>query len=89
MVFTPRLIQKALDSLRNMDEIFGFLPKDVYTGLFKSVIFGLTISTIGCAQGLRAHGGALGVGRATRNTVVVSFVMIIILSYFLTWIFYH
>lgn len=80
---------RALESLRNMDETFGIFPKDIYTGLFKSVVFGLTISTIGCAQGLRAYGGALGVGRATRNSVVVSFVMIIILSYFLTWIFYH
>jgi phospholipid/cholesterol/gamma-HCH transport system permease protein len=72
-----------------MDSTFGVFPKDIYTGLFKSLVFGITLSTIGCAQGLRAKGGALGVGRATRNTVVISFVMIIILSYFITWIFYH
>lgn len=62
--------------------------KDIYTGLLKAVVFGLMISLIGCSQGLRASGGAIGVGLATRRSVIYSFVMIIIVGYFGTAIFH-
>lgn len=65
------------------------IPKDVYTGLFKSVVFGLTIGVISCASGLRARGGALGVGNATRSAVRDSIIAVIIFNYFMTWIFYQ
>jgi phospholipid/cholesterol/gamma-HCH transport system permease protein len=79
---------KALDALTTLDPAFG-LPKDIYTGLVKAVVFGSEIAIIGCAAGLRAAGGALGVGRATRSAVVSAFLLIIISSYFLSWIFYR
>jgi phospholipid/cholesterol/gamma-HCH transport system permease protein len=63
--------------------------KDLYVGIFKAFIFGITIGTVSCAQGLRARGGALGVGRATRLTVVQSFLLIIIFGYFITGLFYR
>lgn len=66
----------------------GLELKDIYTGLFKSVIFGLIISTVGCSQGLSAKGGAIGVGLATRRSVIRSFVLIIITGYFTTAIFH-
>lgn len=62
--------------------------KDIYTGLLKAVIFGMIISTVGCSQGLRASGGAIGVGSATRQSVINSFVMVIIVGYFGTALFY-
>lgn len=62
--------------------------KDVYTGLLKAVIFGLVIAVVGCSQGLRASGGAIGVGRATRRSVVTSFLLIIIIGYYITFLFY-
>lgn len=79
---------KALDSLTTLDHVFG-LPKDIYTGLFKAVIFGIQIAVIGCGAGLRAEGGALGVGRATRSAVVSAFLLIIASSYFISSLFYH
>ncbi|NUN49152.1 MAG: ABC transporter permease [Candidatus Brocadiae bacterium] len=63
--------------------------KDIYSGLFKAFLFGALISSVGCAQGLRATGGAEGVGRATMRTVVICFVYILIFDYILTWLFYH
>lgn len=66
-----------------------FDSKDLFVGLLKAFIFGLTIGTISCSQGLRAKGGALGVGRATRMTVVQSFLLIIIFGYFITGLFYR
>jgi phospholipid/cholesterol/gamma-HCH transport system permease protein len=62
--------------------------KDIYSGLFKSFIFGITIALVGCAQGLRAQNGAAGVGRATMRAVVISFIAILIFDYILTWFFY-
>jgi len=65
------------------------LPKDVYGGLAKSFVYGITISIISCAAGIRARGGALGVGNATRAAVRDSIILVIILNYFMTWFFYQ
>ena len=77
-------VEQSLSS----DLWFAGLPKDVYTGLAKAIVFGVIIATIGCASGLRASGGALGVGRATRTAVIQSFLLIIIVGYYLTSFFY-
>lgn len=60
--------------------------KDLYGGLLKSFVFGLTIGTVACAQGLRAEGGPAGVGRATLHSVVISFMLILIFDYLLTFL---
>ena len=62
--------------------------KDPYSGLFKAMVFGMTIATVGCTMGMRTTGGAIGVGRATLNSVVISLLLILILGYFMTWMFY-
>jgi hypothetical protein len=59
--------------------------KDVYGGLLKSLVFGTTIAAVSCAQGLRADGGPAGVGRATLRSVVISFILILVFGYLLTW----
>ena len=66
----------------------NFLPKDVYTGLVKAVVFGCVIAIVSCAAGLRAHGGALGVGRAVQEAVKTSILLIIVIGYIITWFFY-
>lgn len=81
-------IDSVLESLRTVGETIP-LPKDVYSGLFKAVVFGVIISTISCAQGLRARGGALGVGQATRGAVRDSIIAVIVSNYFMTWILYQ
>ncbi len=62
--------------------------KATYVGLLKALVFGMMVSTISCANGLRATNGALGVGKATRNSVVSSFVMVLITGYYITALFY-
>ena len=44
---------------------------------------------VGCAQGLRARGGALGVGRAVRTAVITSIVLTLIISYNFSWVVYE
>jgi phospholipid/cholesterol/gamma-HCH transport system permease protein len=65
------------------------LPKEVYTGMFKSFVFGLILSVISCAAGLKATSGAMGVGNATRKAVRDSIIAIIISNYFLSWLFFR
>jgi len=50
---------------------------DIPKGLIKAAAFGLIITVVACRQGLKADGGALGVGRATTTAVVQSIVIII------------
>jgi phospholipid/cholesterol/gamma-HCH transport system permease protein len=61
---------------------------DVEYGLVKSASFGLAVTLIGSRRGLRAEGGAVGVGRAATSAVVYSAVMILVLDAFwaVTWL---
>jgi phospholipid/cholesterol/gamma-HCH transport system permease protein len=78
-----------LNPYRYMMFSFKFmLWKDVWTGLVKSLVFGATISLIGCYMGLKTKGGAEGVGKATTMSVVTSFILIILFDCVLTGLFY-
>jgi len=59
-----------------------FSAFDVRYGLVKSASFGFTVTLIGSIRGLRADGGAEGVGRAATSAVVYSAVMILVLDAF-------
>ncbi len=56
---------------------------DVFTGLIKSVVFGLAIGLISCYKGFNCGTGASGVGRAATDSFVVSFITIIVANFFL------
>ncbi|GIW71580.1 MAG: ABC transporter permease [Planctomycetota bacterium] len=62
--------------------------KAIYTGLFKALVFGVIIAVVGCGKGLRTSGGALGVGEATRTSVIVCFLYIMVFGYVITALFY-
>ncbi len=58
--------------------------KDIFDGLFKSVVFAITTGVISCAQGLQTIGGPRGIGRSVTKAVVNSIILILICDYFLT-----
>lgn len=62
--------------------------KDLYVGLFKAFLFGNIIAAVACHQGLTAQHGAVGVGMATRRTVILSFLIILVVGYMTTRLFY-
>ena len=62
--------------------------KDLYVGLFKAFVFGIIITIVACYQGFSATEGAVGVGRATRKSVIISFLSILIVGYIITRLFY-
>jgi len=61
--------------------------QDVLSGIGKTFFFAFFIGIIACYNGLRATGGADGVGKATTNTVVTASIAIIVSDFFLTKIF--
>lgn len=64
---------------------FDFLEsRDVISGLIKASVFGFIVTLMGCYHGFNSTGGAQGVGRATTNAVVSSFILILVSDYFLT-----
>jgi phospholipid/cholesterol/gamma-HCH transport system permease protein len=74
-----RYIQSSLDAL--------FL-RDIMTGLIKSVMFGVTITAVGCHEGLSTGAGAEQVGRSTTRAVVVSIFLVVLVDLVFTAIFF-
>jgi phospholipid/cholesterol/gamma-HCH transport system permease protein len=74
-----RYIQASIDSL--------FL-RDVTTGLIKSVMFGMTITAVGCYEGLSTGAGAEQVGRSTTRAVVISIFLVILVDLVFTALFF-
>jgi phospholipid/cholesterol/gamma-HCH transport system permease protein len=62
--------------------------KDLFTGLIKTIFFGMIIAIAACYEGLNVRGGAEGVGKATTKSVVNTFIMIIAADCFFTALFY-
>ncbi|HEV3137757.1 MAG TPA: ABC transporter permease [Pirellulales bacterium] len=56
---------------------------DLFSGVFKSLSFGAAIALVSCYRGFHCDPGAEGVGRAATSAFVVSFVMILVLDFFL------
>ena len=62
--------------------------KDLFTGLFKTIFFGIIIALVSCYEGFNVEGGAEGVGRATTKSVEAAFILIIAADCFFTALFY-
>ncbi|MEQ8822042.1 MAG: ABC transporter permease [Sumerlaeia bacterium] len=62
---------------------FAYL-EDVFSGLFKTIVFGNVIALVGCYFGYSTRGGAEGVGRATTTAVVITLLLILVWDFLLT-----
>jgi phospholipid/cholesterol/gamma-HCH transport system permease protein len=75
--------------VRYMDTSFDALYlRDIVTGLIKSVMFGITITAVGCHEGFSTGGGAEEIGRSTTRAVVVSIFAVIVVDLIFTAIFF-
>ena len=78
--FNPALyIQKSYNFLEYID---------VISGLVKAAVFGFVVTLLGCYMGYHSSGGAQGVGAATTNAVVASAILILILNYLISQLFF-
>ena len=68
--------------------LFSLRTGDFLVGVAKTVVFGLIIAITGCYYGLKTEGGTQGVGQATTRAVVTSCILITILDFILTKVFW-
>jgi phospholipid/cholesterol/gamma-HCH transport system permease protein len=59
---------------------------DFLSGVFKAGAFGFAIAIVSCHFGISVRGGAVGVGRAVNNSVVITAISIFILDFILTYL---
>ena len=57
---------------------------DVYSGLIKAVAFGFIFGWVACYKGYTCGFGAVGVNKATTQSVVTASVLVLVVDYFLT-----
>ncbi len=65
------------------------IVKDLHVGSLKALLFGIIIVTMACYEGFSTTQGAVGVGLATRRSVIGAFLLILIVGYFVSRIFYN
>ena len=68
--------------------IQSLLLRDVTSGLVKSVMFGITITAVGCLEGLSTGAGAEEVGRSTTRAVVMSIFLVVLVDLCFTALFF-
>lgn len=61
-------------------------PRDIFNGLQKAFFFSIIIASMACRYGLRASGGAKGVGRATTMSVVMTLLVVLLCDVFITYV---
>jgi phospholipid/cholesterol/gamma-HCH transport system permease protein len=85
-VFSGWLTSQALLEMSSATFLKGlrlfFDPWDVQFSVIKAALFGITVTSVGCAFGFQTRGGAEGVGISTTRTVVVSSMIILVLDAF-------
>lgn len=75
----------GINAVTYLDKIQQYTEfEDLYKGLIKALCFGVIVAVVGCRKGYETHGGAVGVGRATTDAVVIASVSILVSDYFLT-----
>lgn len=74
-----RYIQASVDAL--------FL-RDIISGLVKSIMFGVTITAVGCHEGLATGAGPEQVGRSTTRAVVMSIFLVVVVDLIFTALFF-
>ena len=75
----PQYFAEAMDFSSN---------KALYVGLLKAAVFGVVITGVSCYEGFSAGGGAVGVGEATRMSVIKSTLLVIVLGYVISYFFF-
>jgi phospholipid/cholesterol/gamma-HCH transport system permease protein len=58
---------------------------DISMAMIKGFVFALIVVFVACHQGLNAKNGAVGVGRAPTEAVVISSLLILVINFFLSF----
>lgn len=69
-------------------QAFAQLP-DLYIGEVKAIVFGLIAALVASYKGLNAGGGPKGVGDAVNQSVVITFILLFIVNYTISSIYFQ
>ncbi len=86
LVGTERLGFNAAAYLQNTADFLE--PLDIISSLAKGAVFGFIAALMGCYYGMNSDRGAMGVGRATKSSVVAAAILILVANYALTEAFF-
>ena len=86
LVGTERLGFNATAYLQNTADFLTQL--DIVSSLAKGAVFGFIAALMGCYYGMQSDRGAMGVGRATKTSVVAAAVLILAANFLLTEAFF-
>jgi phospholipid/cholesterol/gamma-HCH transport system permease protein len=69
---------------------FGALASlpDVYVSTLKAVVFGMMAAVVAAYKGLNAGGGPKGVGDAVNQSVVISFMLLFLINFIITAVYF-
>src|SRR6195952_946040 len=67
---------------------FAQLP-DLYVGEVKAILFGLIAALVASYKGLNAGGGPKGVGDAVNQSVVITFMLLFLMNYIISAIYFQ
>ena len=62
---------------------------DLYIGEFKALIFGAIAAIVASYKGLNAGGGPKGVGDAVNQSVVITFMLLFVVNFVMTAIYFQ
>ena len=83
-LYTGIMLKLSLNTF--IDRVFDTLVLyDLMQGLIKSLVFGVLIALIACANGFSVIGGSEGLGRATTRSVVLSIAAIVVADMIFTF----
>ncbi len=86
LVGTERLGFNAAAYLTNTVDFLQ--TRDVVSSLVKGAVFGFIAALMGCYFGMNSSRGAMGVGRATKSSVVAAAVLILAANFIMTEAFF-
>lgn len=86
LVGTERLGFNAAAYLKNTADFLE--PLDIISSLVKGAVFGFIAALMGCYYGMNSERGAMGVGRATKSSVVAAAILILAANFLLTEAFF-
>nr|YP_009244523.1 hypothetical protein Gchil_112 [Agarophyton chilense]AMK96765.1 hypothetical protein Gchil_112 [Agarophyton chilense]ASP44660.1 hypothetical protein [Agarophyton chilense]UAD84306.1 hypothetical protein [Agarophyton chilense] len=69
-----------------VSSLSSLIVQDIFKALLKTTVFGFLIASISCFYGLKASGGAKGVGKSTTSSVVTSLLAVFIFDFLLSYI---
>ncbi|MDG1118893.1 MAG: ABC transporter permease [Flavimaricola sp.] len=86
VISTQRLGFNTTSYLQNTADFLEF--HDIASSLAKGAVFGFVAALMGCYYGMHSDRGAMGVGRATKSSVVAAAVLILAANFLLTEAFF-